>query len=323
MLAHPFDKYKHLIGGYYCSEKLDGERCFWDGGISRGSYATSIPWAFKPKSTEMATGLWTRNFKVIHAPGSWVENLPKGVMLDGELYLGTGRFQELMSIVRQELNPNIFLWNKVKFCVFDSPTPQDVFSPGRMRIRGTDFLINANSLEFARRYYSQWPRSFEFQNTIGILKDFKNQIIVPCEQILLNSNNVIALNEAKEKLSMVIENHGEGLMLRAPRSLWFPKRSNFLLKFKEFYDSEATVVGYADGKGRHEGRMGALRVMWINPKDGAHSDFEIGGGFTDSEREWEYIHNSFKIGDTITFRYLNLTDSGVPGKASFHRKKVL
>ena len=31
--------------GWYVSEKLDGTRCFWDGGVTRGVPTESVPWA--------------------------------------------------------------------------------------------------------------------------------------------------------------------------------------------------------------------------------------------------------------------------------------
>jgi hypothetical protein len=44
-LAHKLDAKKHGIGGWLYSEKLDGERCFWDGGVSTGLAKSEIPWA--------------------------------------------------------------------------------------------------------------------------------------------------------------------------------------------------------------------------------------------------------------------------------------
>lgn len=59
----------HAIAGFFLSEKLDGTRCFWDGGLSRGLRTEEIPWASKtdPKTgrrkakiKRTATGLWSR-----------------------------------------------------------------------------------------------------------------------------------------------------------------------------------------------------------------------------------------------------------------------
>lgn len=95
---------------------------------------------------------------------------------------------------------------------------------------------------------------------------------------------------------------GEGLMLRQAGSLYEPKRSRTLLKVKSFFDVEATVEGHAPGKGKHEGRLGALRCRLDN---GVLVD--VGTGFTDAERE-----SPPPVGATITVRYQELTPAGVP-----------
>jgi len=95
---------------------------------------------------------------------------------------------------------------------------------------------------------------------------------------------------------------GEGLMLRQPGSKYVAGRSATLLKVKTFHDAEATVVGHQAGAGRHKGRLGALLVRL---PDG--TDFAIGTGFSDRERE-----QPPGLGATVTFRYQELSDAGVP-----------
>lgn len=95
---------------------------------------------------------------------------------------------------------------------------------------------------------------------------------------------------------------GEGLMLRQPGSKYVAGRSATLLKVKTFHDAEAVVVGHQAGAGRHKGRMGALLVKL---PDG--TGFAIGTGFSDRERE-----NPPAIGATVTFRYQELSEAGVP-----------
>src|SRR5438132_928553 len=79
-------------------------------------------------------------------------------------------------------------------------------------------------------------------------------------------------------------------------------RSARLRKVKSFRDAEAVVVGHEPGKGRHQGRLGALLVEMA---DG--TKFAVGAGFSDAEREAPP-----PVGSTITFRYQELTDGGVP-----------
>ena len=95
---------------------------------------------------------------------------------------------------------------------------------------------------------------------------------------------------------------GEGLMLRQPGSKYVAGRSTTLLKVKTFHDAEAVVLGHQAGAGRHKGRLGALLVRL---PDG--TEFAIGTGFSDRERE-----NPPAVGATVTFRYQELSEAGVP-----------
>ena len=110
------------------------------------------------------------------------------------------------------------------------------------------------------------------------------------------------LDALRAELKRVEALGGEGLMLRQPGSKYVAGRSTTLLKVKSFRDAEAIVVGHQAGAGRHKGRMGALLVRM---PDG--TDFAIGTGFSDKERE-----NPPAVGATVTFRYQELSDAGVP-----------
>jgi DNA ligase-1 len=111
-----------------------------------------------------------------------------------------------------------------------------------------------------------------------------------------------SLEALRAELARVGSLGGEGLMLRQPGSKYVAGRSSTLLKVKSFHDAEATVIGHQAGAGKHQGRMGALLVRL---PDG--TDFAIGTGFSDRERE-----NPPTIGATVTFRYQELSEGGVP-----------
>jgi DNA ligase-1 len=104
---------------------------------------------------------------------------------------------------------------------------------------------------------------------------------------------------------------GEGLMLRQPDSKYEFGRSSTLLKVKTFHDADAVVVGQQPGKGRHKGRLGALLLTLANG-----TQFSVGTGFSDAQRE-----RPPGIGSTITFRFQELTDGGVPRFPSFVRER--
>jgi len=116
----------------------------------------------------------------------------------------------------------------------------------------------------------------------------------------------------RRELARIEAMGGEGLMLRQPGSKYEIGRSTTLLKVKTFHDAEATVVDHQAGSGRHKGRLGALVVQLA---DG--TQFSVGTGFSDSLRE-----NPPPVGSTITFRYQELSDRGVPRFPSFVRARA-
>ena len=115
------------------------------------------------------------------------------------------------------------------------------------------------------------------------------------------------LDQLRSELARIESLGGEGLMLRQPGSKYVAGRSTTLLKIKSFHDAEARVLGHEPGAGRHKGRLGALLVQL---PDG--TKFSVGTGFSDAERG-----NPPAVGSTITFRYQELTDGGVPRFPSY------
>jgi DNA ligase-1 len=110
-----------------------------------------------------------------------------------------------------------------------------------------------------------------------------------------------------DKLHEIEAAGGEGLMLRKPKSLYVAGRSSTLLKVKPFKDAEAVIIGHKPGQGRHKGVLGGLEVRLPDGKT-----FNVGSGLTDAQRR-----NPPTIGKTITYRYTDLTDDGLPKCASF------
>jgi DNA ligase 1 len=115
------------------------------------------------------------------------------------------------------------------------------------------------------------------------------------------------IDHVRQELARIEALGGEGLMLRQPGSKYQVGRSITLLKVKTFHDAEARVVGHEPGAGRHKGRLGALLVEMA---DG--TKFSVGTGFSDAERD-----RPPAVGSTITFRYQELSDAGVPRFPSF------
>ncbi|HWY74946.1 MAG TPA: DNA ligase [Verrucomicrobiae bacterium] len=145
-----------------------------------------------------------------------------------------------------------------------------------------------------------------FEDRIGFLKDLfaKGELNFARAHAQERCRGLDAL---RTELARVESLGGEGLMLRQPGSKYVAGRSSTLLKIKTFHDAEAIVTGHQAGAGRHAGRLGALLVRLPSGKD-----FAIGTGFSDRERG-----NPPAIGATVTFRYQELSEAGIPRFPSY------
>lgn len=111
------------------------------------------------------------------------------------------------------------------------------------------------------------------------------------------------------KLKEVVKLGAEGLVLHKADAPYVTGRSDMLLKLKPMLDTEAKVVGHLPGKGRNAGKLGALLV---ETPEGRR--FRIGTGFSDAERA-----NPPPVGAQVTYRYRDLTATGLPKFVSFLR----
>jgi DNA ligase 1 len=182
---------------YLVSEKLDGVRAYWDGQNLR--FRSGLP---------------------IAAPDWFIAGLPK-TPLDGELWLGRGRFDELSGSVRKKL-PVEAEWRQLRYMIFDLPGASGSFAE---RAQGINTLITE-----AQQPWLQAVSQTHQPDAAGL-------------QALLNQT---------------VKEGGEGLVLHRANALWSPGRSDALLKLKPMPDDEARVLAHLPGKGKHAGRMGAL-----------------------------------------------------------------
>jgi len=114
-------------------------------------------------------------------------------------------------------------------------------------------------------------------------------------------------------LEQTVAGGGEGLMLHRADAHWQPGRSAALRKLTPWLDAEARVIGYIPGKGRLQGKVGALLV---EADDGRR--FRIGSGLTDALRATPPA-----LGTRLTYRYRELTPAGQPRFPRYLRERVL
>jgi DNA ligase 1 len=98
-------------------------------------------------------------------------------------------------------------------------------------------------------------------------------------------------------------------MLHRADAVYQMGRRRELLKLKPLHDAEPLVMAHVPGRGKHVGRMGALRVR---TQDAVQ--FLIGTGFSDAQRQSPPLP-----GTIVTFSHRGYTEAGVPRFASFLR----
>lgn len=184
---------------YLVSEKYDGVRAIWDGRVLRFRGGGEVP-----------------------APRWFLERLP-AIPLDGELWMGRGRFEALSGAVRRQ-EPVDAAWREIRYMVFELPGAEGSFE---RRARRLQEVVAA----------AAWPQ------------------LVAVPQFRVKDRA-----ELRQRLAEVLRGGGEGLMLHRADAPYLTGRSDVLLKLKATLDAEAVVVAHLPGRGRFRGLLGALEV---------------------------------------------------------------
>jgi len=222
LLAHPYEPADDFsVAGWWYSEKLDGVRAYWDG-----------------------TNFISRQGNIFHAPDWFKRGLPDHP-LDGELYMGRGKFQETMSVVRS-FDAGL-RWQHVQYVCFDMP--------------------HMSMTPFEDRMYA-------LRKALAVPEGMEHYFRVLEQKRVDSHDHLMELLAEYEALG------AEGLMIRRPGSFYEVGRSHTIYKVKPFKDAEAEVVGHFAGKGRHRGAMGGLHLRMPSGVE-----FDLGTGFDDAERD--------------------------------------
>jgi DNA ligase-1 len=211
----------------------------------------------------------------VAAPAWFLARLPQ-TALDGELWMARGHFEALVGAVRKNA-PQDDEWRQIRYQVFDLPGAGGPFAERAGRVAG---LVRA----------AGW----------SALQAVDQQRIVDRAAL-------------QRRLAEVVQGGGEGLVLHRADALWKAGRSDALLKLKPLNDAEARVLAHVPGRGKHAGRLGALKV-----RTAAGVEFLIGTGFSDAQRE-----HPPALGALVTYTYSGSTSGGVPRFASFLRVRDL
>jgi hypothetical protein len=213
-------------------ENLDGTRCFWDGGVSRGISNGEVPWAGvtdpktgrrKDKIKPIATGLWSRYGNPIMAPDWFLNSLP-ACFLDGELWAGRGNFQLCRSICGGDTPDPRF--KQIQYAVYSAPGFLPLFQNGE--INSANMVCQ---IDFAatRRWITDQLEDFDGGFLFCPAENFEQELLCLSDYIETQSDTCFMLRQdrlpADEKkarqrvgefLDYVLEQGGEGACSMLP-----------------------------------------------------------------------------------------------------------
>ncbi len=197
------------------------------------------------------------------------------VVLDGELYNHEYKdnFNKIISLVRKQ-TPSDAERNEAKVIQFHN---YDIFM-------------------------SETPdNSFRYRNESikNLHKEFTLQY---CKTV--ETHEVSIIESATEWHKRFLELGYEGSILRNNKP-YENKRSYNLQKFKDFYDTEATIIGWVEGQGKRTGTIGKFLARDAN-------GIEFGMPVMDKMPVLEKMYDiaEWYIGKTATFTYFQRTPSG-------------
>jgi len=197
------------------------------------------------------------------------------VILDGELYNHDLRddFEKIISLVRKQ-----------------KPTDQQRLEASKLvQFHCYDYVETIMNEPYSYRK-DQLCTSDMYSNCVKFVPTIK----------------VISDRDAKSTHNVNLANGYEGSILRLDQP-YQCKRSYNLQKFKDFHDTEATIIGYEAGKGKRTGTIGKFLM-----EDDAGIKFGCppGKGYTyaDMTNMLENVHDY--IGKKATFTYFERTKAG-------------
>ena len=273
MLAYPVsDKPINYDDKVFMQPKLDGVRCLIQYDKKTGVTAWS------------RTG---KQWKNIHHITSSLEKWFKSnqtTVLDGELYNHDLRddFEKIVSLVRKQ-----------------KPKPEDRKEARKLiQYHVYDYCMAVNNklnlLESDMNRYEKRMHQLVCSDMYG-----KHIRYVP-------SRGVHSLDKAKEIHNDFLEKGYEGSILRLDGP-YKCGRSYDLMKFKDFSDTEATIIGYELGKGKRTGTLGKFIML---DDEGVEFGCPPGKGYSYKDLAEMLENVTDYIGKRATFTYFQRTQAG-------------
>ena len=266
MLAYPVsDKPINYKDKIFMQPKLDGVRCIIQA-EQVNHFSRPIEWEVKAYSR---TGKeWKNISHILFNLKPWFALNPY-VILDGELYNHDFKdnFEQIISMVRKT-----------------KPTDE----------ARTE---SAENVQFHCYDIIDETKTFEERNRFIIQNVPRNHCVKHVQTLTSVGNHA----QAKIFHTNYLNQGYEGSILRT-NDVYACKRSHNLRKFKDFHDTEATITGWVEGKGKRIGTIGKFLAV-----DSEGNEF----GMPVMDK-FKYLQDNFKlmqgyVGKTATFTYFERT----------------
>ena len=275
MLAHKFDDNRvDWSQPVYIQPKLDGVRCLIQYEQVDLDFDTKLNSGYEVKAYSR-TGKEFKNIKhILESLKPFFFNNPD-VILDGELYNHDLKddFEKIISLVRKQkptADDRLDAKNLTQFHCYDYISAP-VYDSYKTRMHQ---LVNSDIYSYCVKY-------------------------VPA--MLVDS-----YDSARDIHATFLSDGYEGSIIRLD-GLYKHGRSYDLMKFKDFSDTEATIIGYETGKGK---RTGTLGKFIMQDDEGNEFGCPPGKGYTYKDLANMLNNIGDYIGQRATFTYFQRTNAG-------------
>ena len=290
ILKKDTSKYSKPPKGWIMSEKFDGYRALF---------------RYEEVDGVLVGKFYSRNGKSFNSPEWFLDSMPPPELLgdkilDGELWAGRDNFQ-LMGIVRKKV-PVPEEWLNIQYQVYDITNSEGGFVE---RLKELKRIV-----DFTGKSWSIRLKNEEFYIPEGTE--------IPPPLVYATQKRITSESMMKKFYKDIIDNGGEGIMIKHPLSSYENGRSNYMLKYKPAFDREAEIIDYkmGDPESKYKGMLGSFICRPLKNHDTYMSvDEDDNHIFTLSGMD-DKIRKNYKrthpVGTIITFECSGFTDKGVP-----------
>ena len=256
------------------AHKYDDSRVDWSQPVYIQPKLDGVRCVFTKDGAFSRTGKQFKNVAHIELALLWFFKDNPDVILDGELYNHKLKndFEKIISLVRKQ-----------------KPTADDRLEAKK--------LVQFHVYDYIDGKYDSYKRRMHNLVTSSLYS--------PSIQYV-PAKLVDSYNYARDLHATFLSEGYEGSIIRLD-GLYKHGRSYDLMKFKDFSDTEATIIGYELGKGKRQGTLGKFLML---DDEGVEFGCPPGKGYTYKDLANMLLKVNDYIGQRATFTYFQRTKAG-------------